>query len=99
MAAKKSASMFTSKSVSITFACATGLLTLGVWLDTSSRATAENEIAEEAAGTLMSANRPTSNEGMPPATDPIAKQLAVDVANPSASGSADGANGRKIQNR
>ena len=96
MATEKPTSMFTSKSVSISLACACGLLTLAVWLDTSPRAA--NELAEEAAGTLMSAKRPTSTEATAPAADDLAKQMAVDLVDASASSSSSGSNGRKIQN-
>ncbi len=98
MATVKPASMLIRKPLSISFACASGLLTLAVWLDTSPRAA--NELAEEAAGTLMSAKRPTSKEATPPAANHIAKQAAVDAANASASGSdsVSGSYGRKIQN-
>lgn len=94
MATVKPASMLISKPLSISFACASGLLTLAVWLDTSPRAA--NELAEEAAGTLMSAKRPTSKEATPTGADHIARQTAADVANASASGSAS--DSRKIQN-
>jgi hypothetical protein len=95
MATEKPTSMFISKSVSISLACACGLLTLAVWLDTSPRAA--NELAEEAAGTLISAKRPTSKEATRPAADHIAKQTPVDVADASASVSASGSKGREIQ--
>ena len=65
-----------AKSIFVSTACAISLVTLGFWLDKISSSTV-NEAAEEAAGTLVSAERATKEGVAPPVIVPAAAAAAA----------------------